>query len=477
MKTIVLFLFAGLFMFIPQLSSQEWVKVEAGAEFSVALKSDGTIWAWGFNGNGQLGAGENTEMEPIQVGTDSDWADIFVGALSTFALKEDGSLWGWGFNFYGNLGLGHMQTSVRSPQQVGNDTSWLDLSVGVAHTLGLKKDSSLWSFGWNEYGQLGHSAGTDVNVPTQVDSHKYIDIAAGRLHNMAIRSDRTLWGWGSNEVMQVGSKFDTSVVWVPTMIDSSKEWMNVECGFQYSAAQKLDSTLYTWGFNGNGQLGHGNAGNIIGVPTIVDSMKQWRQVSAGASFMHAILDDGSLWGWGFNGLGQLGNGSNSQRSSPVQIGQDTSWEIVSDASGFIDPQSQSVLGLHSLALKLDRSFICATGANYVGQLGNGGSTATVRYDCSIADISTSLFQPNEFEAVLNVYPVPASNQLFVEYVNAESDWTLELYDTHSKLQMRRELNRLETYKGDITSLPPGIYYLVVKENGTVIGREKIVIAH
>lgn len=474
MKSQLLFLFLLFTAFAQFTKAQTWVKVDAGSEYSMALKSDGTIWSWGYNFNGQLGAGGQTETEPIQIGGDNDWADISVGGLSSFAIKEDGTLWAWGYNYYGQLGLGTTDQAVRQIQQVGTDTNWVQIEGGLIHTIALKKDSSLWSFGSNIAGQLGFPQVTDTLVPARVDTHTYIDIAAGGFHNLAVRSDSTLWGWGDNGGLQVGSQFSENVVGEPSLLDSTKTWMNVECGFQYSAAQKVDSTLYTWGFNGNGQLGHSSNQSAVGIPTLVDSLKKWRFVSAGSSFMHSILSDGTLWAWGFNGLGQLGTGNNSQQSTPIQVSQDTSWKQIADANGLLS--GQSVLGLHSLALKGDSRSICVTGANYTGQLGTGTTNPSSTYDCTVGELTTSVLAAPVFQAEINAYPVPADDHINIELLNASSEWTLNLYDTRSALKMQRQLRPGESFRADVSSLPSGLYYAVIMVEGEIVGRKKVVIA-
>ena len=147
--------------------------ISAGGYYTIALKTDGSLWAWGSNENGQLGDGTNTNRKlSVQIGTETDWFAISAGSDSTIALKMDGSLWAWGSNYYGQLGDG-TTTNRNAPVQIGTDYDWSAISAGSSHTIALKTDGSFWAWGRNVEGQLGDGATTNRNVPVQIIAGNY----------------------------------------------------------------------------------------------------------------------------------------------------------------------------------------------------------------------------------------------------------------------------------------------------------------
>ena len=143
--------------------------VAAGGSHTLTIKTDGTLWAWGDNLFGQLGLGEDIEYSnvPIQVGNDTDWKAVTAGGDHTLAIKTDGTLWAWGDNLLGKLGLGN-QIDRLTPTQVGTDTDWKTVTAGEHHTLAIKTGGNLWAWGANEIGQLGLGDIIDHNIPFKV---------------------------------------------------------------------------------------------------------------------------------------------------------------------------------------------------------------------------------------------------------------------------------------------------------------------
>ena len=138
-----------------------------GYQFSVGLKTDGTLWSWGYNGYGQLGTGTNdssAHATPVQVGTDNKWAAVDAGQYHTAAVKTDGTLWAWGYNYYGQLGDAS-NTQRASPVRSERRRKWVSVSAGNYFTLGVKADGMLWAWGYNYYGQLGDGTAIDKNTP------------------------------------------------------------------------------------------------------------------------------------------------------------------------------------------------------------------------------------------------------------------------------------------------------------------------
>ncbi|MCB9341330.1 MAG: HYR domain-containing protein [Lewinellaceae bacterium] len=304
-----------------------WVSVSAGSYHTIGLKADGTLWAWGDNGDyGQYGIGNFTSSEiPVQVGTDNDWANITTGGNFTIALKTNGTLWAWGSNSYGELGIGNF-TASNVPVQIGTDTDWASISTRSFHTVALKSDGTLWAWGYNTSGQLGIGTNTNSNVPVQVGTeNNWSSIGAGGNFSLASKTDGTLWSWGENSGGQLGNGNSTNTN-TPGQIGSATDWNHFVAGDSEAFAFKTNGTLWAWGYNTYGQLGIGNNTNQ-NTPTQVGTDTDWSSLDANFS-CYAIKSDGTLWSWGYNGYGVLVNGTETDTNTPGQIGTGNDWAYV-----------------------------------------------------------------------------------------------------------------------------------------------------
>ena len=331
--------------------------IAAGWALTVALKSDGTLWAWGYNDIGQLGDGTtNTRSSPEQIGTDNKWVSVAAGYDHTAALKSDGTLWAWGWNYYGQLGDG-TTNSQSSPEQIGTDNKWVSVAPGYDHTVALKSDGTLWAWGYNGNGQLGDGTANSQSSPEQIGTdNKWVSVAAGFYHTAALKSDGTLWAWGYNGYGQLGDGTTNSRS-SPEQIGTDNKWVSVAAGAYHTVALKSDGTLWAWGYNVYGQLGDGTT-NSRSSPEQIGIDNKWVSVAAGFYHTVALKSDDTLWAWGYNGYGELGDATTNGHSIPEQIGTDNKW--VSVAAGTA----------HTVALKSDDT-LWAWGWNYYGQLGDG----------------------------------------------------------------------------------------------------------
>ena len=221
-------------------------RVVAGSFHTMLLKTDGTLWAWGDNSSGQLGDGTTVnKSSPTQVGTGTDWAAARGGyAPQTVAIKSNGTLWAWGNNSGGQLGDG-TTVSKSSPTQVGTATNWSTISVGDSHTVAIKTDGTLWAWGWNIYGQLGDGTTVDKSSPIQIGTAlNWSAVAAGYAHTIALRSDGTLWAWGLNSNGQLGDG-STTEIYSPKKVGTGSSWAVVAAGDSHTIAIMSDGTLWT----------------------------------------------------------------------------------------------------------------------------------------------------------------------------------------------------------------------------------------
>ncbi len=306
---------------------RDWAVVSCGPMHTVALQKDGTLWAWGANYHGQLGLGStnvnNRRKTPTQVGSASDWAAVSCGDDYTVALKKDGTLWAWARNDSGELGLGNTIWRF-APTEVRGTRSWAAVSCGNSHTLALKTDGTLWAWGSNADGELGLGDTSSRDTPTEVGSASdWAAVSGGNSHTLALKTDGTLWAWGANEHGELGLGGTNNSRKTPAEVGSASDWAAVSCGDDYTMALKTDGSLWAWGYNSQGQLGFGDTKDTH-APAKVGGRGDWAAVSCGTSHTVALKTDGSLWAWGYNGFGQLGLGDTNNRLVPTEVGGSSS---------------------------------------------------------------------------------------------------------------------------------------------------------
>jgi len=362
----------------------DWVFLSAGGGRTSLIRADGTLWAWGGGVRVTWAGGRTYQDRPEQVGTDTDWAFVYSGSgwAATLAIKTDGTLWAWGDNSHGRLGIGGDLRSPwdghDTPTQVGTDSDWVSAAMG-ASSFGIRADGSLWAWGNNRAGQLG--IGTDSSTPFRIDipgagETAWAYVSSGIRYSMAIRADGSLWGWGSNEARRLGLGEDAGHFYsVPVRVGTEYNWALVSTGLAHAAAVRTDGSLWAWGSNRFGQLGSGTGGGgwayderdsyRSAVPLRIGTEYHWVSVSAGRDSTIALRTDGSLWAWGSNDRGQLGSDeTGGMVNIPTRIGADYNWASVSVGSG------------HALALRTDGS-LWAWGSNQQGRLGIGSGAQNV----------------------------------------------------------------------------------------------------
>jgi alpha-tubulin suppressor-like RCC1 family protein len=295
------------------------IAIAGGGDHTIALKNDGTVWTWGKNSDGQLGNGTNITYTyvPVQVSGLTGVVGIATGKNHSFALKNDGTVWAWGNNDNGQLGNGN-NTDSNVPVQVSGLTDVIAISAGENYSIALKNDGTVWGWGSNSNGQLSNLSSS--NLPAQITSiTNVVAISGGLMHVLALKSDGTVWAWGDNISGQIGNGGISNSYVYPEQVSNITGVVSIASGMFHSLALKNDGTVWAWGNNVNGQLGNGTNVQDSNIPVQVSGMTGVSFISAGMHHNLALKNDGTLWAWGYNGWGQLGDNSNTNSNIPIQI--------------------------------------------------------------------------------------------------------------------------------------------------------------
>ncbi|MDO7849815.1 IPT/TIG domain-containing protein [Hymenobacter sp. M29] len=456
-----------------------WVSAAAGQSHTVALRADGTLWTWGDNTAGQLGNGSSSAtvntLVPVQVGQATSWVSVTAGYFHTLAVRADGTLWAWGNNNNGQLGI-NSTTNSPNPVQVGTGANWISVDGGQSHTVALQTDGTLWAWGSNSSGQLGNSSSTSSSMPVQVGTAtSWTSATAGRSHSAGEQTCNALLTWGNNSYGQLGNGSNSNST-VPVLIFNPESptlltfsptsaaagttvavtgrgligitALNVNGFDAFASVTNLTDTGFSFVVPAGGApttpntTVTGNCGassttaftittgltavspfvgvpgtvltltgvNLAGTTSIVFAgsagvkvvtsgfvvnaagtsitgvvvpagaqsglvqvargtftstggaalFSRAKTLATGYAHTVSVRADGTLWAWGNNAFGQLGNGSTTSSSVPVQVGTATNW--VSVAAG----------DFHTVAVKTDGT-LWAWGENFQGQLGNGSA--------------------------------------------------------------------------------------------------------
>lgn len=224
------------------------------------------------------------------------WSKIESGAYHTIAIAHNGTLWSWGYNNSGQLGNGTTNNSAQ-PVQIGTSTNWVSIGAGYYHSLGIKSDGTLWAWGYNNLRQLGNNSTNNSLVPIQIGSDtNWSKVSGGESFSVALKTDGTMWTWGSDDQGQMGGGLSMTYV-VPTKLGVATDWIDVDAGRHHVIALKSSNKIYTWGFNGNGQIGNLSSSSIQATPYLVVSTgtAKFIKVEAGVNSSLAIKDDNTLW--------------------------------------------------------------------------------------------------------------------------------------------------------------------------------------
>lgn len=381
---------------------------------SCAIKQNGTLWCWGFNGSGQLGTGDTTNAAaPVQVGTDTDWVEVSNGGLATCGRKQDKSLWCWGSNVYGHQGSGDLNTPNLVPTRFGTESDWETVDVGYQFACGLRANDALWCWGTQFSNTL---------APVQPLTGAFTQLSVAAVTACARRADGTLWCLGQNATGELGDGTQVPSLQKFVQVGAEAGWKSVAAGYAHTCGIKEDGGRYCWGSNVRGQLGLGFTASKR-TPSNVAGNDTWEQLSAGGQGTTCgVRPDGTLWCWGV-----VSSTNTGMAQTPHQVGQDTDWRAVFSGQGY------------RCAIKTDGSLYC-WGLGFNGALGNGqtftsqptplriGTSSWKQvslagsHTCGVQSDGTLWCWGGDSDGQLGL-PDSSTSQLVPTQVGTDTDWT------------------------------------------------------
>ncbi|MFB9311776.1 RCC1 domain-containing protein [Nocardioides plantarum] len=353
--------------------------------------SSGAVYAWGAGGGGQLGVDNQgdyaTPVAVITTGTPMAGKTITAvatGDYHSLALASDGNLYAWGSGSYGKLGTGNTSNALK-PVRVNTSRRFTAISAGPVHNLAVATDGTVHAWGSGGSGQLGNGGTASSSVPVAVTTtgtpmagKTITAVANGAGHSLALDSEGSVYSWGSGAAGALGNGASTDST-VPVLVTTAgtpmadKVVTAIATGFDHSLALTSDGTVYAWGNAGNGRLGDGTGTGSSSVPVLVDRSAMGTRtivaISAGSSHNVAAASDGSVYAWGFNGNGQLGNGTTTRALVPVVVTSTGAGNPLAGAG------ATAVTAGYSSSWALTSTRLTASwGQAALGRLGNGTIT-------------------------------------------------------------------------------------------------------
>jgi len=280
--------------------------LSAGSFSSAAIKNDATFFSTGQN---SISSSSN------------DYYKVSLGNAHSTIIKEDGTLWSWGKNNSGQIGNAGIFNQTNPVQEYSNDTTWSEVSAGEDYTIALKLDGTMWGWGDNEHGQIGNALYKERRKPVKEDTNatNWNKISAGANHSTAIKEDGTLFSWGYNSSGELGNASNTQSFIASQEATFATDWISVSAGYNHTLGLKTDGSIWAWGNNYYGQLGN-NSTQDSNTPIQIGSDTNWKNISAGKLFSAATKNDGTLWSWGYAANGQLGLGNDKDdKLIPTEI--------------------------------------------------------------------------------------------------------------------------------------------------------------
>ena len=318
-------------------------------------------YSWGNNIVGSLG--NNTTVSrssPVSVvGGFKDWVQIEAGDRHSLGLRANGTIWSWGYGASGRIGDNTAITKSSPVSVVGGFTDWVQISAGGSHSLGVRANGTLWGWGYGNYGRLGNNAVVNASSPIQPVGGivNWVQASAGLNHSLGLAANGTLYAWGVNSLGRLGDNTVANKSSPVLVTGGFVDWTQAAAGNTHSLGIRANGTLYAWGANSYGRLGNNSTVNTSSPVLVVGGFTDWVQVSA-SSHNVGLRANGTIYAWGYNSQGKLGDNSSTAKSSPVLV-----------VGGFTDWIQASAGESHSLGVRAN-GILYAWGSNLDGRLGD-----------------------------------------------------------------------------------------------------------
>ena len=449
--------------------AQCYTKVLTSSGTSVARRTDGTLWAKGPNNGGCAGNGNTNDLlNYTQIGTDTDWSDNYsVSSSHVLAIKNNGTLWAWGSESFGACGNGTEGTGGHIlPTQIGVD-NWISVASDATNSLGVKSDGTLWAWGSNNYGQIGIGSTLQYNqlTPLQIGTDtNWQKVFSGGATCFAIKIEGTLWSWGSNGV---GGKLGYFAVNLnttrlsPHIVNTDTNWEAVVMDYDTAIGLKIDGTVWGWGYDaGQGQFGNGSLDSFAtSVPIQIGTDSDWKQVSMSTGSCVALKNNGTRWGWGYNGIFyELGDGTTQVRLIPTQLDTDTDWMYVDMETEYQGYGANAIKENNSL---FHWAYDIATNLRY-------SMPTLVGTTCVLENITFE-------EKVFKVYPNPTNTFITIQFLNTTS-YKIQIYNALGQIMQQDKSSNADNNsvkKIDLSVYDKGMYYLSIEADGQLY-QQKII---
>jgi alpha-tubulin suppressor-like RCC1 family protein len=448
----------------PAATSQSFA---AGAGHNLFVCSDNTVMSVGIGTYGALGIGPTAnQATAVAITSLTGITEVAAGAGHSLFLKNDGTVWATGRNVHGQLGDG-TTTERSSPVQVSGLTGITKIDDGKEHSLFLKTDGTVWAVGWNDYGQLGDGTLNPRTTPVQVSGLTGITaMAGGQYHSIFLKSDGTVWTCGASSHGQLGIGSNNSPISTAVQISGLTGITAVEAGEFHSVFLKNDGTVWTCGDNSYGQLGDGTE-TERSTPVQVSGFSVITAIAAGTTHTLFTKNDNTAWGVGSNSSGELGDGTLTRRSTPVQV------------IGLSGITAIDAGYAHSLFLKNDGT-VWAIGWNAHGQLGDGTviTRITPTQVIGLCGNSGSGIEDNVIANDISIYPNPSNGQLTIEvkYISMlNKEASLQIYNALGARVYSQNIRSSKT-ELDLSGNPSGMYFYQLNEAESILKTGKIMIA-
>lgn len=318
-----------------------WSEIDTYQGHTLGITTNGVAYAWGLNSSGQLGDGTtSSRLSPVTViGGITNWSQVSAGYVHSLGITSSGIAYGWGSNAYGRIGNGNT-TSVSSPVSIiGGITNWSSVSGGRDYSLGLRSSGILYGWGNGGFGVIGDNTTSSRLSPVTVVggittwSKMCASMHTNRGHSIGATSGGLAYCWGYNRYGQLGIGTFGGIPGYrqsPMLVTGGvSTWNGVSVGNYFSLGSTSTGLAYGWGNNVSGKLGDGTTSSRASPVTVVGGITNWSQIRAGQTHSIGLTSTGVLYGWGNNGNGQIGDGTTTQKSSPVTIvGSVSGWSRI-----------------------------------------------------------------------------------------------------------------------------------------------------